>query len=181
MGLFDNAAELERKENLKKLEDKRLAFAQSMANQGFAPERMLFAQTERGGFMAVCRDRGQFAVIIGPAFGSDEDYRMVRMDALNFRRQDVHVPSEGMGGIFGMGKKAETGVEFIISLPDGEEVKMPFVGGRSSWMERELKKNPLLSTKRRRGDANLCWDMMPLDRTSVSKAMEAADRYFPKP
>ncbi len=179
MGLFDNAAELERKANLKKLEDKRLVFAQSMAGQGFAPERMLFAQTDNGGFVSVCRDKGQYVVIIGPAFASDEEYRMYRMDALDARRQDVHVPSEGMGGIFGMGKKAQTGMEYIISLPDGTSVTMPFVGGRSCWMERELNKNPLLSTKRRRGDANLCWDMMPLDRTNVSRATAAAARYFP--
>ena len=34
MGLFDNAAEQERKANLKKLEDKRLAFAQELEDEG---------------------------------------------------------------------------------------------------------------------------------------------------
>lgn len=179
MALFDSAAEQERRENLRKLEDKRLAFARTLEQQSFAPERMLFAQTENGSFVSLSRDGGGYAVVVGPAFGSDEDFRLVRMDALEVRRQDVNVASEGMGGIFGFGKKAQVGVEFVITLPGGEEVKMPFVGGRSSWMERERRKNPLLSTKRRRGDANLCWDMMPLDKAGVSKALVAAARYFP--
>ena len=180
MGLFDNAAELARKESLKKLEDKRLSFAQDLERQGFSPEKMIFAMTENGGFVSLSRDKGQYVLIIGPAFGSDEDFRLFRLDALEARKQDVHVASEGMGGIFGFGKKAQVGVEYVITLPGGEEVKMPFVGGRSSWMERDRRRNPLLSTKRRRGDANLCWDMMPLDRTGVDRALAAAAHYFPQ-
>ena len=178
MGLFDNAAEQERKANLKKLEDKRLAFAQELEKQGFAPERMLFAQSANGSFVSVCRDKGQYVVIVGPGFGTDEEYRMERMDALVARREDVHVKSEGMGGIFGFGKKAEIGVEYFIRLSDGSEVSMPFVGGRSGWMEKERKKNPLLSTKRRKGDANLSWDMTPLDSANMSRVLEVTKGYF---
>ena len=177
MGFFDSPDEQERKAKLRALEDKRLAFAQELARQGFAPERMLFAMTENGSFVSLCREGG-WVVIVGPALGSDEDFRIVRMDVLTARREEVRIPSEGMGGIFGMGKKAQIGAEYIITLPDGEEVKMPFVGGRSSWMEREFKKNPLLATKRRRGDANVCWEMAPLDRTGVDKALAVAERYF---
>ena len=57
MGIFDNAEELARKEKLRKLEDKRLAFSQELEKQGFAPEKMLFAQSDKGGFVAFCRDR----------------------------------------------------------------------------------------------------------------------------
>lgn len=179
MGIFDGPEEQARREKLRALEDKRLAFAQEMARQGFAPERMLFAQTENGSFAAICPEGAGCAVIIGPALGSDEDFRIVHMEKLTARRQEVRVPSEGMGGIFGMGKKAQVGVEFVITLPDGEEVTMPFVGGRSSWMEKALKKNPLLSTRRRRGDANVCWEMAPLDKTGVDRVLAVAARYFP--
>lgn len=178
MGFFDNPDEQERKAKLRALEDKRLAFAQELARQGFAPERMLFAQTENGSFVSLCRDGSGWAVIIGPALGTDEDFRIVRMDALTARREEVRIASEGMGGIFGMGKKAQIGTEYVITLPGGEEVKMPFVGGRSAWMEREFKKNPLLGTKRRRGDANICWDMAPLDRTAVDRVVAVAEGYF---
>ena len=178
MGLFDGPDEQARRDKLRRLEDKRLAFAEELARQGFAPERMLFAQTENGSFVSLCRDGGGWAVIVGPALGTDEDFRIARMDVLAFRRQDVRIASEGMGGIFGMGKKAQVGVEYVITLPDGEEVRMPFVGGRSSWMEKELKKNPLLSTKRRRGDANVCWEMAPVDKTTVDRVVAVAEKYF---
>ena len=88
--------------------------------------------------------------------------------------------SEGMGGIFGMGKKAEIGVEYVITRQDGSEVRMPFVGGRNCWGEWQFKKNPLLKTQRRRGDANVVWDMRPLDKTAVHSALSAAQKYFPK-
>ena len=59
VALFDSAEEHARRANLKKLEDKRVAFAQRLAREGFAPERMLFAQTMTGGYVAVCRDGGR--------------------------------------------------------------------------------------------------------------------------
>ena len=178
MGLFNSAEEQERKAKLKKLEDKRVAFAQELARQGFAPERMLFAQTENGGFVALSRYEGKYCLIISPGFGTDEDFIFERYDVLQWRTQEVRVGSEGMGGIFGFGKKAEIGVEYIITRADGSEVKMPFVGGRNCWLECKLAKNPLLRTQRRRGDANVVWDMQPLDRTTVAAALKRVAPYF---
>ena len=178
MGLFGGAEEQKRKENLKKLEDKRVAFAQRLAREGFAPERMLFAQNDNGGFTGLARFNGQYWVIVSPGFGSDEDYIMERMDTLNYRVNDILVKAEGMGGIFGFGKKGEMGREYIIFLPDGREAKLSFVSGRNNWLEVALEKNPLLKTQRRRGDANLVWDMTPLDRTTVDKVLEIAEEYI---
>ena len=178
MGLFDSAEEQARKAGLKKLEDKRVAFARLLARQGLAPERMLFAQTENGGFVALSRYEGKYCLIISPGFGTDEDFIFERYDALQWRTQEVRVGSEGMGGIFGFGKKAEIGVEYIITRADGSEVKMPFVGGRNCWLECKLAKNPLLRTQRRRGDANVVWDMQPLDRTTVTAALKRVAPYF---
>ncbi len=178
MGLFNSAEEQERKAKLKKLEDKRVAFAQALAREGFAPERMLFAQTENGGFVALSRFEGKYCLIVSPGFGTDEDFVLERYDALKWRTQEVRVNSEGMGGIFGFGKKAEIGVEYIITRADGSEVKMPFIGGRNCWLECKLSKNPLLKTQRRRGDANVVWDMQPLDKTTVSAALKRAAPYF---
>ena len=178
MGLFDSPEEQQRKEKLRKLEDKRVAFSRQLAAQGFAPEKMLFAQNENGGFTALARFKGQYWLVVSPGFGTDEDYALEHYDALNWRVEDIHVKSEGMGGIFGFGKKAQIGREYVITRQDGSEARMPFVCGRNSWMEVSLPKNPLLKTQRRRGDANLVWDMTPLDRTSVERVLEIVAGYF---
>ena len=180
MGFFNNAEEMERKAKLKTLEDKRVAFAQHLARIGFAPEKMLFAQTDNGGFVSLCRFEGQYCLIVSPGFGADDDFVLERYDTLNYRAEQVHVASEGMGGIFGFGKKAETGVQYISTRADGSEITMPFVGGRNGWLETSLAKNPLLKTQRRRGDANVVWDLMPLDRTAVSRALKVVANYFPE-
>lgn len=178
MGLFDSAEEQARKAGLKKLEDKRVAFAQQLARQGFAPEKMLFAQNDNGGFTALCRFEGKYWLIISPGFGSDDDFILESYDALDWRVEEVLVKSEGMGGIFGFGKKAEIGSEYFIRRHDGTEARMPFVCGRGNWAEAALAKNPLLKTQRRRGDANLVWDMRPLDRTQVERVLELVKEYF---
>ena len=178
MGLFDTPEELERRARLKDLEDKRVAFAQKLAAEGFAPERMLFAQTEKGGFTALCTHKGKTWVIVGPDFGSGDDFALESFDRLNYCTEEVLVKSEGMGGIFGFGKKAEIGREYIIARQDGSEAHMPFVCGRSSWLECAANKNPLLKTQRRRGDANLVWDLQPIDRSMVDRVLEVVERYF---
>ena len=178
MGLFDSAEELARKANLKKLEDKRVAFAQALARQGFAPERMLFAQNDNGGFTGLCKFGGKYWLVISPGFGTDEDFVLESYDALDWRSEDIHVKSEGMGGIFGLGKKAEIGTEYFIRRHDGTEARMPFVCGRGNWMEATLAKNRLPKTQRRRGDANIVWDMTPIDRTTVGRVAEIAAEYF---
>ena len=179
MGLFDSAEEYRRKDNLKKLEDKRVAMAQQLAARGFAPERMLFAQNENGGFTALSRFNGQYWVIVSPGFGTDDEYVLEISDTLNWRSTEINVKAEGMGGIFGFGRKGQHGREYIITLQDGTEAKMPFVGGLNCWMEASLAKNPLLKTQRRRGDANLVWDMRPIDLSTAAKVLEIAAEYFP--
>ena len=179
MALFDSAEEQARRANLKKLEDKRLAFAQKLEGQGFAPEDMLFSQNDNGGFTAVCRFNGRNWLIIGPGFGTDDDFILEDAGALEYRVQEVFNKAEGMGGIFGFGKKAEVGADFIVTRPDGSEAKLSFVSGRNSWLRANRKKNPLLKTRRRRGDANVVWDFRPLDRSELQAAMNAAQAYFP--
>ncbi len=180
MALFDSMEDQARRQNLKRLEDKRLAFAQRLSAQGFAPEDMLFAQRDDGGFTSICRFDGRHWVIIGPGFGTDGDFSLIPLDALSYRTQEVYQKAEGMGGIFGFGKKAQVGVEFMIALPDGTETCMPFVSGRTGWLRTSLKKNPLLKTKRRRGDANVVWDFRPMDRSELEAALRAATAYFPE-
>ena len=178
MGLFNNPAEAERRASLKALEDKRVAFAQALDRQGFQPEKMLFAQTDNGGFIAVCAFNGKQWLIISPGFGSDGDFVMESYDRFTVRRQEVMVKSEGMGGILGFGKKGQQGVEYLVAREDGSEVAVPFVYGRNGWGEFPLKKNPLLRTRRRSGDSNLVWDLKPIDRAEMGKILETCERYF---
>ena len=179
MRLFNSADERARKAKLKVMEDKRVAFAQRLARGGFAPERMLFSQRENGGFIALGEFDGRHWLVIGPGFGADEVFVLEGCDRLDFRVEKVFVPAEGMGGAFGFGKKAESGLVYVITRADGSEARMSFVAGRNSWMEYTLSKNPLLKTQRRRGDSNLVWDFHPLDRSELSRALAIASRYFP--
>jgi len=179
MGLFSGPEEQERKAKLKMFEDKRLAFAQQLDKRGFKPEKMLFAQAGNGGFISVCNFEGKQWLIISPGFGAeDEDYVLESYDRFDVRRQEVHVKSQGMGGILGFGKKGEHGAEYVITRADGSEIAMPFVFGRNGWCEFPLKKNPFLSLRRRRGDANIVWEMRPLDNAAIGKVLEIADGYF---
>ena len=93
-------------------------------------------------------------------------------------REEVLVKSEGMGGILGFGKKGQHGVEYFVRLENGAEVSVPFVFGRNGWAEYPLNKNPLLKTKRRRGDANIVWELRPLDNAELNKVTAIAEGYF---
>ena len=169
MPLFDTEGEKKRKENLKNLEDKRVRFAEELEKQGFKPERMLFCANEIGSFVALSRYQGRYAVIVSPVFGQEGDFRLVMMDQLDYRREDVYEKGTGLNGMFGFGRKGAKGVNIVITMPDGSEETMCVFAGRTSYLETNLKKNPLLSLKRRRGDANIMWDMTPIERTHLSK------------
>ena len=178
MGLFSDPNELERLEKLRKLEDKRLALAQALDRQGFRPESMLFASTDNGGFAAIGRHGGKLWLIASPGLGTEDDFILTSAERFDVTKREVLVKSEGMGGIMGFGRKGEHGTEYVVTLEDGREVRLPFVFGRSSWAEFPLKKNPLLLTRRRRKDANVVWDLHPVDNAQLNKITELADKYF---
>lgn len=180
MAFLDNENEKLRKERLKNLEDKRLAFAEKLDKQGFKPEKMLFCSAENGSFTALARAGGKYAVITSPVFGDESGgFALHLLDEINYRKEDQFIKAEGMGGIFGFGKKGAVGFAIIITLPDGSEVSLEFMAGRNSYLETGLKKNPLLSLKRRRGDSNIMWDMTPLERSHLNKIETSlADHYL---
>ena len=55
MGLFDNPEERERKEKLRILEDKRMAFLEAAKRAGFHPEAMLLAAGEKSELIGTAR------------------------------------------------------------------------------------------------------------------------------
>ena len=178
MSLFSGPDEQARKDGLRKLEDRREAFARKQDLQGFRPEKMLFTSMPNGGFGAVCRYEGRMWIIVSPGFGEDGDFTVVSAERFPIRREDVFVKPEGMGGMLGFGKKGERGAEFVVTLEDGGEIRLPFVFGRTSWGEFSYKKNPLLSTRRRRKDANVVWELKPIDHMDAERVLALANSYF---
>lgn len=165
MGFFSNPVEDMRKQNLAALEDARLRFAEKMQNENFAPAKMLLVSTDRGGYVGLCRDRDRFCLIVSPNFGEAGEFTIEYSPAV--RREDVFEAAEGMGGAFGFGKKGARGFNLIINREDGE-FSIPFITNRSAAAIANAK-NPLLSTGRRRGNANLAWDFHPVDKAFLKQ------------
>ena len=46
---------------------------------------------------------------------------------------------------------------------DGE-LRIPFIANKGSMAEFSYAKNPLLKTRRRRGNANVVWDLPPMEK-----------------
>lgn len=179
MALFNNAEEQERKEKLRYLEDRRQAFAERCEKEGFKPERMLFCSDESGRFAAMSRSGRQYTVIVSPAFGDREgDFRMVTLDELHYEKEEIYIKGEGLNGMFGFGKKPARGFNLFVELPD-ETAKFEIVAGRTTFLlVNKYAQNPLLKTKRRRGDANVIWDFMPIDTPHVEKIEKELDEYY---
>jgi len=179
MALFNQGAEKLRKENLKSMEDRRLRFAEKLEKMGFAPERMLFCSNETGSFTAIARHNGKCAVIVSPTFGQDGEFLIDIQDQFYVEREDVFQKGTGLNGAFGFGTKGAKGFNLTFTLSDGSMAVLPVIAGRTSWLEvTQLKKNPLLKTKRRRGDANIIWDLMPIDPGHLTKLEDALARYY---
>lgn len=167
MAFFDNKSEQERKQNLKNLEDKRLAFAERLAAEGVLPERTLFAQHD-GGFVGLAHDGKDLFLLTGPGPSSEDDFTCERFSGgLPFRFEEVQIKSQGMGGILGFGKKGGYGFNLIVTRPDGTEASLSLVAGQNSYLETADRKCSLFSTKRKRGNANFVWDFAPIERDKL--------------
>ena len=178
MPLFDSSAEKLRKENLKSLEDRRLRFAEDLQQKGFKPEKMLFCSTEGGQFVALARHNGKAAVVVSPVFGEEGEFVLECHDNLKWEKEDVFEKGSGLNGAFGFGKKGAKGFVLHIELSDGSVAHLHVVAGRTSFLETDYKHNPLLKTKRRRGDANIIWDLAPIDAGHLDKIENSLMNYY---
>lgn len=169
MGLFDDGNEAKRKQNLKELEDKRCRFAERMQKEGFAPARMLLVSTEQGGLIGLSRVNGRLCVVVGPDFGGEGEFELEEYDHPVVSREQHLEPAEGLGGIFGFGKKGSVGYYLILQRPEPKEpLRIPVIANKNSALVC-TKKNPLLDLRRRRGDANVVWDMKPVEKSMMAK------------
>ena len=180
MPLFDSDAERQRKESLKNLEDRRLRFAKELDERGIRPERMFFCAREDGSFVALARHEGRFVLIESPKFGTDADFRIDIQDSVKHEREDVFVKGSGLNGAFGFGEKGAKGFNLYVLDSDAQRVCIPVVFGRTSWLEAPYRKNPLLKLKRRRGDANVMWDFVPIDFSHLTKIENLLNDYYLK-
>ena len=180
MSLFMSDAERQRRENLKSLEDRRLRFAQQLEAQGFRPERMFFCSREDGSFVALARHEGQLALIESPKFGTDAEFLIDFQTSPQFSFEEVFVKGSGLNGAFGFGEKGAKGFNLNVVTSEGQDVQIPVVFGRNSWLETPYKKNPLLKLKRRRGDANVMWDLIPIESSQLSKIEKMLNEYYLK-
>ena len=170
MPLFLTEEEKKRRENLKILEDRRLRFAEKLEQQGFRPERMFLCSREDGTFVAMARQENRFILIDAPKFGAGGDFTVITLDAApSYERQDIFEKGTGLNGAFGFGTKGASGFILHLDLGEGLPVLIPVISGRNSWMEVSYRKNPLLSRKRRRGNANAVWDFAPIYLNDVEK------------
>lgn len=176
--LFGGQEERERRANLKKLEDKRLVFAQRMDREGFRPEKMLFCSFETGNFAAFCRQGDACVAILSPMLGSDDDFIVTKKTDAPVRVEDVDEKGTALGGAFGVGKKAVRGTDVFVELESGT-IRLRLVANSTLLLETEYRKNPLLSLKRRRSDANVTWDLhLASDRALRQYFERMTEDYF---
>lgn len=174
----ETMTEAMRKQFLKEMEDQRMAFAEKLDKEGFRPERMIFFSTEDGRFVALAKHAGKVAVIISPIFGAEGDFEIEYFDKLQYEREEIYEKGTGLNGAFGFGTKGANGYVLHIARHDGSTVPLCVVAGRTSWLETIYRKNPLLKTKRRRGNANVMWDLYPIDDNRMSKIDDALEGYY---
>lgn len=170
--------EARRKHYLKEMEDKRILFAEKMEKEGFCPERMLFCSTEDGGFVALAKRGEKTAVIVSPIFGQEGDFEIFYLDELSYEREEVFEKGTGLNGAFGFGTKGASGYILHIRLDENRTAPLCVVAGRTSWLETDYRKNPLLKTKRRRGNANVMWDLMPIDSNRIARIDERLNLHY---
>ncbi|MGI6238313.1 MAG: hypothetical protein ACOYI5_01640 [Christensenellales bacterium] len=154
------AKEANRRERLRALEDKRLAFAQRMRAEGFDPELTLYIQRE-GGFHAIAQNGGEICILYGPGPNEDADFTCERYEKGQLRAElrPAAQASTGMGGAFGIGAKGGVGFALTITRPDDTVLELTLLSDIGAYLEVERRKNALLSPRRTRGDANFVWNL----------------------
>lgn len=170
MPLFQNSAEMQRKRNLKALEDKRMAFAARLQELGYHADCSLYTQIG-GGFSGVALSGNDILYLTGPAPGADDDFCVLAQPSVQVDLEEVVVQPEGMGGILGFGKRGASGYNIRLTFPDGQTGLMEFVAGQNCFFEQLSGNDPLFSTNRRRGDANFVWEFAPIAKEHVAKSL----------
>lgn len=176
MGIYDNISEKQRKDSLALLEDKRVAFAKKLADMGLTPGRALYVQCG-GGFHGVVLSSRGILYLTGPGpMEQEDDFTVSVHNGVELSYEEVHIASQGLGGIFGFGKKGGVGFKLTLSFPDGSTGELELVSGQHTFMEVHKGKDPVFDQKRRRGFSNVVWEFKPLEPKHVQALR---DRWMP--
>ncbi|MEA4899818.1 hypothetical protein ACH6CV_08580 [Bacillota bacterium Meth-B3] len=171
MGWFDSPEERQRKDNLRLLEDKRVAFAKRLREMGLKSDRALYCQVG-GGFHGIALCGNQFVYITGPAPGEDADFTASVHSGVSIQTEQVTVPSEGMGGILGFGKRGAQGYRLHLHFPDGTDGELELLSGMNCVYEHDKGTDLLFDAGRRRGDANFVWNFRPIEPRAVKALLQ---------
>lgn len=176
MGLFDSADEKKRKESLEALENKRLAFVSEMKALGIKSEAALYGQTG-GGFHGVIKSGDQIVYVTGPGPQEENAFAYAVHPGASVRVEEIVIPSDGLGGILGFGKKGGAGYRLALTFPDGTTGDIEIVAGQNCYFEQNNGVDPLFDEKRRRANANFVWDFKPVDKSLLNPIL---DRWLPR-
>ena len=174
-----------RKQALKALEDKRLAFANELTQAGFRPETACFSTLPMGGFGGAALCGGRLFLLRGPGPYEEEGaFAWEAPASVTYTTEPVDVPSEGMGGLAGFGKAARRGEELTIRADSGSEWHIRIVSNESCLLVCPRMKCRLTSVKRRHGDSNFATDFRPVDdkdfRVTLPELKKLLDGFAPK-
>lgn len=168
MSLFKNSQEMQRLANLKRLEDKRLAFARKMREDGVRFGSALLVQSG-GGFMGIGLSGSDVYLLGGPApIDEQGEFKAEKITGADMRFEPHTIPGEGAGGVLGFGKKGGRGYMLVIDRPDAERLEIEFVPALQCMYESVNGDLPLLSETRRRKDANFVWEFRPLETREMN-------------
>ncbi len=162
MGLFSSSEDQVRKANLSALEDKRLRFLDGIQTE----DDMLLTVTELGSLRALGIVNGNPCAIIAPELGSDKEYRLIALAGSTWRKESFFEAGTGLSGAFGIGTKGGEGFTLIFETAEGEWA-FPYIYHKNSCLICAPKRNPLLVSKRRRGDSNPAWEVPPMERKDL--------------
>ena len=171
MAFFDNASEKLRKQNLKTLEDKRIAFAKRVNGMNLTPDFMLYSQNG-GGFTGMGMSGKKYIYITGPAPAEEADFSIMAYDHVDIQTREILIESEGMGGMFGFGKKGGVGYVITLSFPDGMTGELSVVSNQNCILEAARGKDSLFDEKRRHGNSNFVWEFRPLEDKRINAIVE---------
>ncbi len=154
---------------LGRLEDKRVAFAESLKAQGLSFTDALLVQ-QGGGFQGVGRAGERLYLLTGPAPGdADADFVCERLDGLRASFEPFLIESEGMGGMLGMGKKGGRGYRLML-LWNGGEREMSFVPALMCILDvRPGDRFALAETARNKKVYNFVWDFPAIDVRAMDR------------
>ena len=172
MGLFSSPAEDARKANLKALEDKRLRFLSAIQ----APEEMLLTITQQGSLRALGKVNGSPCAVIAPELNSADEYLLIPLNGCTFRKEPFYEASTGLAGAFGVGNKGGVGFTLIVATESGEW-EFPYIYKKSSCKICVPSRNPMLVPKRRKGDANPAWELVPIEKKDLAVIERWVDEF----